>query len=150
MAEVSSPGLDQSAVTAIVNSLMPQPASATPPGVADNGTAGLGATYARGDHTHASKARKQRVTSVNAATFVWTYPTPFAAGVVPICNGIAEDPANSASDCYNVQVAGTPTNTQVSFRIIRQSSGLLGLLLGALSINPTPGSINLHCLALEP
>jgi hypothetical protein len=69
---------------------------------------------------------------------------------VPIVNGIAEDPANVAADCYNVQIVGPVSNTDCTFRIVRQSTGLLGLLLGALSINPTPGTINLHCLALEP
>lgn len=150
MAEVSAPGLNQAAVTALITSLMPQPASALPPGVTDSGAIGAGATYARGDHTHASKARKQRVTGISTASYVWTYPSAFASGVVPICNAIAEDPANSASDSYNVQVVGAPTNTQVTFRIVRQTSGLFGLLLGAIGFNPTPGTVNLHLIALEP
>lgn len=132
-------------------SAIPQPATAMPPGVADMGALGAAdKRYARADHTHASKARKQRVLGVKTTTYVWTFPTPFDAGVVPICNAIAEDPANNAADCYNVQIAGPVTNTAVTFRIVRQSSGLLGLLLGALSINPTPGTVNLHCSALEP
>lgn len=129
---------------------IPQPATAMPVGVKDTGEVGAASKYAREDHTHASKARKQRVIGVNAATYVWVYPVAFAAGVAPICNAIAEDPANVATDSYNIQVVGTPSNTQVTFRIVRQSSGLLGLLLGALSLNPTAGSINLHCTALEP
>jgi len=43
-----------------------------------------------------------------------------------------------------------PTNTQCVFQIGRISSGLLSLLLGALSINPTAAIINLHLSALEP
>jgi hypothetical protein len=128
----------------------PQPATAAPPGVSDSSATGDNMQYALANHTHASKARKQRVTGVNAATYTWTFPTPFTTGAIPICNAIVEDPANTATDSYNVQVTGVPNNMQVTFRIIRQSSGLLSLLLGALSLNPTPGNINLHCLALEP
>lgn len=137
-------------VMAELASSMPKPASDAPPGVADSGAAGDNPEYARANHTHASKARKQRVVSVSTTTYEWTYPTPFAAGVVPIVNGIVEDPANRATDCYNVQIVGPVSNTKCTFRIVRQSTGLLSLLLGALSINPTAGTVNLHCLALEP
>jgi hypothetical protein len=130
---------------------IPVATSATPTGVADASQQGANPKmFEPAGHVHASKARKQRVTGVNTATYTWTFPTAFGAGVVPICNAIVEDPANSATDSYNVQISGVPTNTQVTYRIIRQSSGLLSLLLGALSLNPTPGTINLHCSALEP
>lgn len=130
--------------------VIPQPATTMPPGVSDMSSQGGKPEYARADHTHASKARKQRVLNVGTSTYKWTYPTAFPDGVVPIVNGIVEDPANRATDCYNVQIVGPVTNTDCTFRIVRQSTGLLSLLLGALSINPTPGSVNLHCLALEP
>lgn len=137
--------------TAIGGLSIPTPATAVPPGVADSGLVGSQTTqYATGNHTHASKARKQRMLGVTTATFKWTFPTPFGAGVVPICNAIVEDPSNSASDSYNAQIVGTPTATDVTFRIIRQTAGLLSLLAGALSLNPTPGTVNLHCSALEP
>lgn len=131
---------------------IPTMATAAPPGVADSSAAGAASMqYAGANHTHASKARKQRVTGVSTATYTWVYPTPFPAGVVPIVpSPCIEDPANSSTDIYNAQISGTPTNTQCVIRITRQSSGLLSLLLGALSINPTPGTINLHCVALEP
>jgi hypothetical protein len=129
---------------------MPTAASSVPPAVGDAGALGSAAAFARGDHTHASKVRKQRVTGITAATYAWTYPVAFAAGVVPIVQAIAEDPSNSASDCYNIQVVGAPTATQTLFRIIRQTSGLFGLLLGAIGFNSTPGTINLNLIALEP
>lgn len=129
---------------------VPLPATSMPPGVADTGALGTDIRYALANHTHASKARKQRVTGINTVTYVWTYPTPFPSGVIPICNAIVEDPADSATDSYNVQISGVPTNTQCTFRIKRQSSGLLSLLLGAISFNPTAGNVNLHCIALEP
>lgn len=130
-------------------SAVPTPASAMPPAVADNGAKGTQvAAFALADHTHASKARKSKVT-VSSATYTWTYPVPFDAGVSPICNGIAQV-ASGNTDLFNVQIIGNPTNTTCQFQINRVSAGLLSLLLGALSINPTPASITLHLLALEP
>lgn len=133
-----------------VQSLIPQPATAMPPGVSDSGSVGTSQKYALENHTHASKARKQIVTMPSAAsTYTWTYPTAFGAGVVPIVQGIVQVP-NGNTDLFNVQVLGTPTNTSCQFQINRVSAGLLGLLLGALSINPTPIAATLHMIALEP
>ncbi|QDZ07459.1 hypothetical protein FPZ24_08175 [Sphingomonas panacisoli] len=84
-----------------------------------------------------------------ATTYAWTYPTAFGSGVVPIVSAIVQVP-NGNTDLFNVQVMGTPTNTGCVFQINRVSAGLLSLLLGALSINPTPVAATLHMLALEP
>lgn len=146
---ISYPPVDTSAF-ALANTI-PTMAAALPLGVADTSIVGANTNQFTGPgHTHASKARKQRVTGVNAATYVWVYPTPFTAGAVPVCQAIVEDPANSTADSYNVQVVGAPSATQVTFRIIRQTSGLFGLLLGAIGFNSTPGATTLHLLALEP
>lgn len=129
---------------------VPQPAQVAPPGVSDSGSAGNVLRYAMENHTHASKARKQIVTMGSAAsTYTWTYPTAFGAGVVPIVSAIVQVGAGN-QDLFNVQIVGTPTNTQCTFQINRVSSGLLSLLLGALSINPTPVAATLHMIALEP
>jgi len=102
------------------------------------------------NHTHASKARKQIITMGSAATtYTWTYPTAFSAGVVPVVSGIVQVPSGN-QDLFNVQIVGTPTNTQCTFQINRVSAGLLALLLGALSLNPTPIAATLHMIALEP
>ncbi len=136
--------------SAQVQALVPQPATSMPPGVSDTGSVGNSAKYALENHTHASKARKQIITMGTAAsTYTWTYPTPFASGTVPIVSGIVQVPAGN-TDLFNVQVLGTPTNTQCTFQINRVSAGLLGLLLGALSVNPTPIAATLHMIALEP
>lgn len=143
------PGVTSTDLATIMASI-PQPASSVPPGVADSGAAGSAVPYARGDHTHASKARKQiAVMGSAASTFVWTYPTPFAAGVVPVCGGIVQVPTGT-SDLFNVQLVGSPTSTQATFQINRVSGGLLALLTGALAINPTPIAATLHLTALEP
>lgn len=131
-------------------SLIPQPATSMPPGVRDAGDIGTATLYARADHTHASKARKQIITMGSAAsTYAWTYPTPFGAGVVPIVIAIVQVPSGT-TDLFNVQVQGSPTATGCVFQINRASSGLLSLLTGALSINPTPIAATLHMIALEP
>lgn len=129
---------------------VPQPATAMPPGVTDTSAIGAGVKYARDDHTHASKARKQIVAMPSAgSTYVWTYPTAFGTGVVPVVSGIAQVSAGT-TDLYNVQIVGTPTSAQCTFQINRVSTGLLALLTGALSINPTPVAATLHMIALEP
>lgn len=150
MAEIGpAAGVSQSDLAAVAAAI-PLAATATPPGVSDSGTPGSASPYARADHTHASKARKQIVTMGSAATtYAWTYPTAFPVGVVPIVNALVQV-VNGNTDLYNVQVMGAPTNTSCVFQINRVSSGLLALLTGALSINPTPVAATLHMLALEP
>lgn len=146
MAEINSPGisLDQ------VQSLIPQPATAMPPGVADTGQKGTDTRYALADHTHSSKARKEIKTMPSASsTYTWAYPVPFASGVIPVVSGIVQVP-NGTTDLFNVQIVGTPNNTQCVLQINRVSAGLLALLLGALSLNTTPIAATLHLIALEP
>jgi len=152
---VSYPPANLSSLQSQINqkadtSAIPQPATAMPPGVADNGLKGTDTRYALADHTHASKARKEiKVMPSAASTYTWTYPTAFGAGVVPVVSGIVQVP-NGTTDLFNVQIVGTPTNTQCTLQINRVSAGLLSLLLGALSINPNPIAATLHLIALEP
>lgn len=153
MAEVNAPGitkqeLDAAVAGAVAAIGVPQPASSMPPGVSDSSSRGSSSRYALEDHTHASKARKAKI-AITTATYVWTYPTPFPSGVQPIVAAIAQTTAG-ATDLFNVQLNGAPTNTGCTFQINRVSGGLLSLLLGALSINPSPASITLHMIALEP
>lgn len=124
----------------------PTTTSSGPPAVSDSGDNGTTPLlYAKADHTHASKVRKERKLGISTATMTWTYPTPFASGIVPVCQAIVEDPNNVATDSYNVQVVGTPTNTSCVFRIIRTS-----VVLGVLGLNATPGTVNIHAVALQP
>lgn len=130
---------------------VPEPSTAAPPGVADSGSKGSVARYALEDHTHASKARKTiAAVQSNVGTYTWTYPTAFPNGTVPVCNGIAQTAAAS-TDLINVQVEGTPTNTQCVFRITRYSQSFLSLLgINILGVNTAPTGISLHMYALEP
>ena len=130
-----------------LNALLPL-ATTVPPAVSDTGAVGGTSSVAPGDHTHPSKARKQRV-AVSTALFTWTFPTAFSAGVVPICNGIAESPGTT--DLINVQIEGTPTNTQCVFRITRYGQSVASLLgLTVLALNTSPATIMLHATAFQP
>lgn len=124
---------------------IPTAATSAPPAIMDSSLQGSVMRYAMENHTHASKVRKQIVSSVSTATYTWTYSSAFGSGVVPIVQGIVQDPSNTAVDSYNVQIIGTPTNTQAQFRIVRITTAL-----GILGLNASPGTINLHLLALEP
>lgn len=131
---------------------IPDPASSMPPGVSDAGALGSNTNqYARADHTHASKARKAFASmQSNVGTYTWIYPTAFGAGVVPICNAIAQTAAG-VTDLINVQIEGAPTNTQCVFRVTRYSQSFLSLLgINILGLNTGALAITLHCLALEP
>lgn len=151
MAEVgNAPGISQAALDALAASV-PLPATSTPPGVADNGTVGTDTRYALANHTHASKARKQISPISGSGLFTWVYPTPFAAGVIPICNGIAKCPTGTTS-LVNVQLEGDPTNTQCVFRVTVYQQSVAALLgLTILSLGTTvPANSSIHMSALEP
>lgn len=135
---------------------IPSPADMMPPAVGDSSSLGTDTKYALANHTHASRARKRKITMPSAAsTYTWTYSDkdgnalPFPVGVIPVVSCIVQVAAGN-TDLYNVQVLGEPTRTSCVFQINRVSSGLLALLTGALSVNPTPIAATLHMIALEP
>lgn len=135
---VSSSPIDPGAI--------PQPATTMPPGVADSGALGTVPRYALEDHTHASKARKTRVQSAADGTITWVYSTPFATGIV----AVAEVPSGT-TDVVNVQVIGTPTNTQCQLLVNRTNRSVVSLIgLTVLSVPATPGATWVHAVALEP
>lgn len=130
---------------------VPQPANSAPPSVADTSAVGtMTNRFAMENHTHASKARKDRLQTVADGTLIWTYSTPFGAGVVPRIVAIAEAP-NGSTDVYNVQLTAPPTNTAAQLvvnRVQRSVAALLGLTI--LSVPASPGVTWVHLLALEP
>lgn len=130
---------------------IPKPATTMPPAVADASVLGVGVRYAHEDHTHASKVRRWAVPLLsNVVTYTWVYPTPFGAGIVPICSGIAQTAAG-VTDLVNIQIEGTPTNSQCVFRVTRYSQSFLSLLgLNVLTFNNAGIAITLHMVALEP
>lgn len=132
-------------------SAIPQPATNAPPSVSDSGSAGNVSTrFAMENHTHASKARKDRLQTAADGTLTWTYSTPFGAGVVPRICAVAEV-ASGVTDVYNVQLVGTPSNTSAQLLVNRLQKSVASLLsLTVLSVPSSPGVTWLHLLALEP
>lgn len=140
-------GLD----AAQVDALLPKPATSMPPGVSDVGALGtVPQRFAMENHTHASKARKDRLQCAADGTLTWTYSTPFTNGVVPRIVAVAET-TSGVTDVINVQVEGTPTNTQAVLRVTRTNRSTVALLgLTILSLPAQPGVTWVHCVALEP
>lgn len=130
---------------------IPTPSVSMPPAVADTGSVGTQTSfYAVANHTHASKARKARIQSAADGSLTYVFETPFGAGVVPRCSAVAET-ASGVTDVYNVQINGTPTNTQAVFlvnRFQRSVASLLGLTI--LSVPAAPGATWVHLICLEP
>lgn len=133
-----------------IKAAIPKPSEALPAGVADSSMMGSDSSkYATEGHVHASKVRKQRM-AVSVNLYTWPYPTPFATGVAPICNAIAQCPVGT-TDLINCQIDGAPTNTSCVVRITRYTQGVVGLVNGVLSVNATPlPGLVLHLSALEP
>jgi len=128
----------------------PQPATTTPPSVADSGALGNDMKYALANHTHASKVRKIRVQCAADGTLTWTYSTPFTNGVTPIVLAVAEV-ASGVTDIINVQVVDTPTSTSCKLLVNRANRSVASLLgLTVLSIPAQPGVTWVHAVALEP
>lgn len=129
---------------------IPQPATAMPPGVSDTGAVGSGNKYALENHTHASKARKDRIQSAADGTITWTYPTPFTNGVIPRVVAVAEV-ASGVTDVVNVQVVDTPTNVSCKLLVNRTQRSVVSLIgLTVLSVPSQPGVTWVHAVALEP
>lgn len=107
--------------------------------------------YARSDHTHASKARKEIKAISATGLYTWVFPTPFSGGVIPVCNAIAICPSGTTA-LVNVQQEGDATNTQVTFRVTVYQQSVASLLsLTVLSLtNTVPANTKLSLLALEP
>lgn len=130
---------------------IPVAATSAPPPVADASSTGSGdMVYALANHTHASKARKARMTSNTDGTLTWTFDPPFGAGVVPRVIAVAET-AVGVTDVINVQIEGTPTNTTANLRVNRTNRSVVALIgLTVLSVPSQPGATVVHAVALEP
>lgn len=137
-----SAGVDVSALAtkaevAGMAATIPAPSSSVPPGVADSGTIGsTTGVYALANHTHASKARKGRVTTLADGTRTIALTPAFSA--VPICVVVAEATAGE-TNIVNAQLDGPPTTSQLQVRVNRSAAQLVGLL--GLTINVVQPSV---------
>lgn len=150
MADQSSvPAVDTSALA--LKTEVPAAATNAPPSVADSSAVGTQSmVYALANHTHASKARKARMTSAADGLITWTFNPPFTNGVTPIISAIAET-ATGVTDVINVQIEGTPTATAATLRVTRTNRSTVALIgLTILSLPSQPGATVVHAIALEP
>jgi len=86
-------GQSQEQVAAMVASMMPVPASATPlPTALDSGR-GVSPRYALEDHTHAARVQRTTMTTASDGTATWVFARPIicAAGKVPPISFMVED-----------------------------------------------------------
>lgn len=85
------------------------------------------------------------------ADVIWTYPAPFAQGVVPVIEALAVGPAASTA-MLNVQVVGDPTNTSVKLRVNSIPAASIALL-GLVNLNlfqQAPSGVKIHVTARNP
>lgn len=151
MAEVSGSGgmtLDQ------VAALMPKPATSAPPAVALNSASGSAVRYALEDHTHQSRLQATRALFTPDANgrFVWSFPLPYDAGVVPIVEVTAETPAGVAYRNDASILQGSTTNTQTTIVVTRLNQNVVvGLLNAVLPVfAPATGSVWVNIMSRAP
>lgn len=94
--------------------------------------------------------RRERVTTATDGTYNWTFPTPFAAGVVPRIWGQCVTGAGIL-DVLNVQTEGAPTNVSCNIRVARTQRSVVALIgLTILSIPATIGATQVDLFAITP
>ncbi len=139
---------------------VPQPATASPPGVAADGVIGASSTqYARADHTHATSVQRANLIIAAAGQPVrWTFAKPYDTGAVPVVVCTARIASGSALP-FTVNTVGAPTATYVdlvAYRVQSQVITLSALTAAAtagLSINPfsaAPSGTAVDCVAGKP
>lgn len=121
--------------------------------VSDVSGVGVGLMYSGGAtwRSIAFTAQRVRVQTNSNGLYTWTYPVPFAAGVVPKIFSVAEAPAGS-TDIFNAQTDGPPTNTQCSIRVTRApltSVPLLSLTLAVPVAAASVGATWVSIIALQ-
>jgi len=122
----------------VYTGLIPTAGTTTPPVIQESGVIGADMQYARADHTHASNLRRGRQQCATDGSLTWVFDPPFAPGVVPRINALAETGVG-VTDVVNIQVEGTPTNTQAVLRVTRTSRSVVALI--GLTILSIPGSV---------
>lgn len=92
---------------------------------------------------------QRAVLTYAGADLTWTYPVPYAAGVVPVIGAVV---AGTSTAMLNVQIVGDPTNTSCKFRvnsIAAASVSLVGLLSLTLFSQAASG-VKIHATARLP
>ena len=136
---------------ATIQAAMPTAAQDAPPAVADSSAKGTALLeYALGNHTHASKSRKVRITTGADGLYTWTFSPAFEEGVIPIVLAVAET-ASGVTDVINAQIEGAPSATTAKLRVTRTNRSTVALLgLTILSVPTSPGATVVHAIAVAP
>lgn len=119
--------------------------------VSDISGAGVGLMYSDGVTWRSVpfSAQRIRVQTASDGTYTWTYPTPFASGVVPKISVCAEAGVG-VTDVINAQTDGPPTNTQCKIRVTRTQQSVVALLgLTILSVPASPGVTWVSIIAFQ-
>lgn len=90
-------------------------------------------------------------TTDTAGLYAWTYPTPYAGGIVPQCWGQAQGPNPAGGVLVNIQNEGAATNTARSFRVTKTNASVVALIgLTILSIPASVGATTIDVFCKAP
>ncbi len=144
----STAGLATTAALNAMAATVPTPSMVAPPSVSDSSTAGTMTTiYALANHTHASKARRAKLTVPANGTADVTFSPAFNSP--PICAVTAETTLGDTA-IVNAQMDGAPTATGMRIRINRAQTSVVALIgLTVLSL-PTQIATTAHFVCIEP
>jgi hypothetical protein len=99
----------------------------------------------------AALATQRQVLEYAGTDLTWTYPSPFAASVVPVIEGIVEAPANTTA-LLNAQIIGRPTNVSCKFRVNTIPTGSVGVsgLVNLTLFQQAAAGVRIHATARNP
>lgn len=154
MAEISSPGMAQNAVQAMIEASVPKPATAAPPAVQVDSAKGAAPRYALEDHTHESRlqARRIQVTPNAQGQYVYTFPKAYDASVIPIVQVTAETPSGVTYRNDASILAGSTSNTQTTIIVTKLNASItMGLLNAVMNLfAPQTGPVWINIMSRAP
>lgn len=134
----------------LLAAIIPRAGTVAPPAVTiDSAVGGDPNVFARADHTHESRlqARRIQVTPDATGRYVYSFPKPYSAGIMPIVNVTAETPSGAAYRNDATLAEGSTSNTQTTIVITRlaqsQTTGVLGAVLTVFAPVTTPVWVNI-------
>lgn len=96
-----------------------------------------------------AEVQRIRVATNASGLYTWTYPIPFAPGVVPVIECSCEGPDPQNGTVVNVQIEGIPTNTSCKIRVNRSTTTIQVLGISVLSLATSVATI-IHATARTP
>ena len=111
-----------------------------------NTPTGTSSQYLDGTGTAKQFIQRLRVQTDASGNYTWTYPVGYPTGVVPVITAVSESASSTVPQ--GVQIVGTPTNTQATFKVINLPSTTVAgiVVLGA----PVAAQAYIHITAIGP